>query len=82
MTHYSCFRKSVKWCKKLFFGLMDITILNSNILFERKHGIKMQFLQFKMKLIEQIFENYGKIEKKSSLLSDPYKHLSDYLVGT
>ncbi|GBN77865.1 PiggyBac transposable element-derived protein 4 [Araneus ventricosus] len=77
MTHHSCFRKSVKWYKKLFFGLMDITILNSNILFDKKHGTKTPILQFKMKLIEQIFENYGITEKKSSFLSDLYQHLSD-----
>ncbi|GFU07353.1 hypothetical protein NPIL_409901, partial [Nephila pilipes] len=38
---------------------MDIVVLNSNILFDKKHGIKMLFLQFKKKLNEQIFESSG-----------------------
>lgn len=52
------FRKSVKLYKKLFFDLMDIVLLNANVFYDKQYGTKTQSLQFKMKVIEEIFENY------------------------
>lgn len=33
MYHYPAFRKTVKWYKKLFFGIMDMCLYNAKILF-------------------------------------------------
>lgn len=73
MTHHPSFRKSVKWYKKLFFGLMDIVLMNANILYDKKYGLKTPFLEFKMKVIEQIFEKFGnyRAERNFTASSSP-----------
>ena len=73
MTHHPSFRKSIKWYKKLFFGLMDIMLVNANFLFDKKYGSKTPFLDFKTKVLEQIFENYGhyRDEKTFMVKSSP-----------
>lgn len=59
LTHYPSFRKYRKWYKKLFFGIMDIVLLNHNVLYDKQYRTKTPSLQLKKKMIEQFFENYA-----------------------
>jgi hypothetical protein len=52
-------RKTVKWYKKLFFHLMDLSILNAYILFKLKHSKTIPFGDFRIQLIREIIERYG-----------------------
>ena len=52
-------RKTVKWYKKVFFHLMDLSILNAHILFKLKHSKTIPFGDFRIQLIREIIERYG-----------------------
>jgi hypothetical protein len=54
-----CVRKTIKWYKKLFFHLLDVTVLNSYILHKQKSRENIQFSDFRLQLIRQIIETYG-----------------------
>jgi hypothetical protein len=48
---YECLRKSVRWYMKLFFHLMDITIMNAHIVYKKSGGEKCSLLQFRHKVL-------------------------------
>jgi hypothetical protein len=60
ISYIECVRKTVKWYKKLFFHLLDISVLNSYILHKQKTGQNIQFCDFRLQLIRQIIEMYEK----------------------
>ncbi|CAF1289214.1 unnamed protein product [Adineta ricciae] len=60
ISYVECVRKTVKWYKKLFFHLLDISILNSHILYKQKTGRTIHSCDFRLQLIRQIIETYGK----------------------
>lgn len=77
MTHYATSRKSVKWYKKLFFGFLDSTILNANILYNESNQVKMPLLDFRLNLVEQIIEKYQvSVEAKESRSAETPLRLS------
>lgn len=51
--------KEMKWYKKLFYHLLDLTILNSYVLFVLKTGTRPLYQTFHRRLIRQIFERFG-----------------------
>lgn len=55
----ACIRKTVKWYKKLFFHMLDLSILNAYILYKQKKGITLELIDFRLQVIRQIFEKYG-----------------------
>ena len=52
-------RKSIKWYKKFFFYLMDLSTLNAYMLFKVKHKESIQFNDFRLELIRQLIERYA-----------------------
>jgi len=44
---YKCLRKGVRWYRKLVFHLMDITVVNADIVYEKNGGEKCSVLQFR-----------------------------------
>jgi hypothetical protein len=48
---YSTNRQTWKWTKKLFFHLLDLTFLNSFILFT-SHGAKLTHRDFRLSLVK------------------------------
>lgn len=52
-------RKIVKWYKKIFFHLMDLSILNAYILLKLKHSKMIRFGDFRIQLIRETIERYG-----------------------
>ena len=58
LTHYPAYRKTVKWYRKLFFGFLDITLLNANAIYNHHTQKKCPALQFRLNLVEQILGKY------------------------
>ena len=57
ISSIECARKTIKWYKKLFFHMIDITILNSCILYMGKSGKKCTLQAFAMELVRQLLED-------------------------
>ena len=53
-VYYSFIRKSVKWWRKLFFWLFEVTIVNSYILYCAHTTNPMTHLQFRQSLVEAL----------------------------
>ncbi len=51
ISFIECVRKIVKWYKKFFFHLLDLSTLNAYILFKVKHKKTIQFGDFRIELI-------------------------------
>ncbi|XP_027229857.2 piggyBac transposable element-derived protein 4 [Penaeus vannamei] len=60
-----CVRRTVKWYKRMFLHLMDITVLNSYNLYVVKTSKKVSLRIFSKRLIEQILETYGVVQKRA-----------------
>lgn len=58
-------RKSVKWYKKLFFHLLDMTLLNSHAVYKMKTGENIPVADFQLKLVKELLAKY-KISKPRS----------------
>lgn len=54
-----CIRKTIKWYKKLFFHLLDLSMLNVYILYKETKHVTVEFTDFRLEVIRQIFEKYG-----------------------
>ena len=66
LHYYNAARKTMKWYKKLFFHLLDICVYNAVIVYRVHSGCKITDLEFRNKLIEQIFEYTGSCRKYTS----------------
>jgi len=58
-TSYSMSRRTLKWTKKLFFHLLDLTVLNSWIL-SYSCGAKYIHRDFRLLLVRNLIEEAGK----------------------
>ncbi|XP_054711133.1 piggyBac transposable element-derived protein 4-like [Uloborus diversus] len=58
--HYPAFRKTVKWYKKLFFGFLDVALLNANIIYSKVKGEKLSALEFRTRIVHQITDKFSK----------------------
>lgn len=82
MSFSECVRKTVKWYKKFFFHLVDITVFNCNIMATMKSGEKCSLGKFRNELVRKLISKYGQIhtpkQRTSSAASIPYpKRLID-----
>lgn len=57
-----CVRKSIKWYKKFFFHLVDMTIFNCNIMSTMKSGKKCGLGNFRNELVRDLLSKYGQTE--------------------
>jgi hypothetical protein len=64
---YTFCRKTLKWTKKLFFHLLDLSVVNSYYLFKIQNS-KACHKQYRMSLISEILR---KMEPKTALLTSP-----------
>lgn len=51
--------KVIKWYKKLFYHLLDLTLVNTYMLFVAKTGTRPHYEAFHRRLIKQIFERFA-----------------------
>jgi hypothetical protein len=70
LSFFECPRKSLKWYKKIFFHLLELSLYNAYVLYKSKYNIKIQLLDFKLKIIREIFERFG------SQIKNQYKYYS------
>ena len=54
-----CTRKICKWYIKLFFHLVDMSLYNVYALYKVNSGKKLQFVEFRKHVVEQIFDQYS-----------------------
>jgi len=54
LSHYSFDRKTIKWCKKLFFHLFDLVVVTSHILHNKTRKKKMLLEIFYKKVAEAL----------------------------
>ena len=62
-----CTRKTRKWYIKLFFHLVDMSLYNAYVLYKVNTGKKLQFVEFRKHIVEQIFEHHStQLERTTS----------------
>lgn len=59
-------RKSTKWYKKIFFHLLDLTVLNSHSVYKTVTGEHIALLDFQNKLVKEVFQKYSKGKSRST----------------
>lgn len=59
ISNVDCMRKSQKWYKKLFFHILDMTVLNSYYMFLVRTGNKPPFADFSKAIIRQIIVRFS-----------------------
>jgi len=59
LSFTECIRKTVKWYKKVFFHLMDLSSYNAFAIYRKSGPNRSNFKDFRMQIIRQIFEKYG-----------------------
>lgn len=50
--------KTVKWYKKLFFHMVDLSLLNSHVIYKTTTGKNISLLDFQLQLVKQLLEAY------------------------
>lgn len=72
-----CVRKTIKWYKKLFFHIMDMTLLNAYIMYKEKPGKRLKFLDYRLEVVREIVHKFGNMKKEGkgrpSLSSAPLR---------
>lgn len=53
-SYYSCPRKSIRWYKKVMFHLLDVTVVNSFLLYRQIANSKMALLRFREAIIKSL----------------------------
>lgn len=79
LSFVECIRKTIKWYKKFFFHLLDLSVLNSSILHQIKTGKKQSLGHFRNELVRGIIQKYCKdIGTRRLVTSGPHpKRLID-----
>lgn len=55
-SYYSSPRKTIRWYKKIMFHLLDLTVLNSYILYKKGTNRKIPMLEFRNELIKSLIK--------------------------
>ena len=57
-TAYPSIRKTIKWYKKVFLHILDITLYNACVVYKKLIGKSIPLLNFRLEVARQIFEKY------------------------
>ncbi|RUM31931.1 MAG: hypothetical protein DSY42_02035 [Aquifex sp.] len=71
ISSIECGRKTLKWYKKLFFHLNDVTMLNAHILFKQKTSKNPTLQEYVTEVVHQLLE--GNAMERST----PGRHVAD-----
>ena len=52
-------RRSVKWYRKLFFHLLDVTVHNAHVVYKQHTGTTLPSLDFRLKLVDLLLDAAG-----------------------
>jgi hypothetical protein len=53
-----CIRKSLKWYRKLSFHMLDLSVLNSYLLYKTETVKRPELVDFRLQLIREILQSY------------------------
>ena len=59
LKYYHIDRRTIKWYKKLFFHLLDMSVHNACVLFKASSNSKKSTLQLRLQLIDELLQNAG-----------------------
>ncbi|KAG5867349.1 hypothetical protein JTB14_038395 [Gonioctena quinquepunctata] len=59
-------RKTIKWYKKVFLHLLDLSVLNAHVIYKVKTGDHMPLLKFQMKLVKELVDKYQMVRPRAS----------------
>ena len=54
-----CIGKSIKWYKKIFIHLLDMTVYNAFIIYKIQNNTSYQLFDFRLEIIREILTKYG-----------------------
>jgi len=77
---YSICRRTFKWTKKLFFYLLDLSILNSYILYSSYGGKKMSHRDFRFTLVRNLLAHAGPERRLRRPLGRP-RNVESHVAG-
>lgn len=79
LSSVECVRKTLKWYKKIFFHLIDLSLLNSHIMYKTVTGENIPLAKFQLELIRQLLEKYS--TSKTNTPKRKPKNAHDRLIG-
>ena len=62
-SYYKIGDKSYKWYKYIFYRMVEISLENSRIIYNKVHNLKETIFEFREKVMLQLLENYQKRRK-------------------
>ncbi len=57
-SFYDISRRNNKWCKKVFYFIIEVTINNCIILKETRENIKVNAYEFRVQLMKELAKTY------------------------
>ena len=61
ISYYPCTRKTLKWTKKVFFYMMEVSAHNSHVIYKANSGNQtMKLYDFQMKLIQKLCHSFDR----------------------
>ena len=77
ISSIECTRKTLKWYKRFFFHLVDMSMLNAHILFMATTNNKCSLLDFVLEVVRQILEDYAEERstpgRRGATADDPWR---------
>ena len=71
ISYYPCTRKSLKWTKKLFFYLLEVSVHNCHVIFQTHSGNHtMKVYDFQMKLVSSLCQISGQSNERADSSED------------
>ena len=64
LLYYEFSHRSVKWWKRVFFHLLDLTLVNAHILFKAATGSRMSQLDFRSSVATSLLEGLERPRKR------------------
>jgi len=59
LSSVECIRRTIKWYKKLFLHLINLSLLNAYSAYKTCSGLKISLADFQFQLIRKIFKKYA-----------------------
>ena len=70
VLYYGFFHRSLKWWKRVFFHLLDVTLVNSHILYNISSGSKTTHLDFRLSVAKGLLQGLEQPRPRRSASSD------------
>lgn len=68
LAYYPCNRKTIRWYKKIFFHILQMSLLNAHHLYNKYSGReRLSLYDFRLEIIKSLLDTCGSKEKSVSL---------------